>query len=74
MPAILNDWLTTGQVAELLGMSPARLSAAVWRRCFPTPAKTASGNLAWTEGDVEAARNYFAVAKSGRRPRVAVPA
>ena len=45
----------TRQVAEVLGVSPSRLSRAVWDQRFPAPAKGPGGAYLWMEADIRRA-------------------
>ncbi len=47
------DYLSTRQVARLLGVSVSLLTKAVWCGRVDPPQKSPSGNFLWTEADVE---------------------
>ena len=49
------NFLSTRQVARLLGITPARLTKALWDGRVDPPTKSPSGNYLWTIEDVERA-------------------
>ena len=50
----MSFW-STRQVARLLGITPARLTKAVWDGRVDPPEKSPSGNFLWTVADIERA-------------------
>jgi DNA-binding transcriptional MerR regulator len=52
--------LKTTAVADLLGVRYANLFYLVRERLIPIPQKDSSGDLVWSEDDVEAARQVLA--------------
>ncbi len=49
------DYLSTRQVAKLLGISVSLLTKAVWCGRVDPPQKSPSGNFLWTLTDIERA-------------------
>jgi len=49
------DYLSTRQVARLLGVSVSLLTKAVWCGRVDPPRKSPSGNFLWTRADVDRA-------------------
>ena len=47
------DYLSTRQVARLLGVSVSLLTKAVWCGRVDPPQKSPSGNFLWTPADIE---------------------
>jgi hypothetical protein len=46
------DYLSTRQVARLLGVSVSLLTKAVWSGRVDPPQKSPSGNFLWTPADI----------------------
>jgi excisionase family DNA binding protein len=57
---MLGRFLTTKQVAALLGVSGNTLATWIHRRHMPSPGKFGD-SLAWSERDIAAARRLLAV-------------
>jgi hypothetical protein len=51
----MHDYLSTRNVARLLGVSVSLLTKAVWSGRVDPPQKSPSGNFLWTHDDVERA-------------------
>ena len=49
------DYLSTRQVAGLLGVSVSLLTKALWCGRVDPPQKSPSGNFLWTPADIERA-------------------
>lgn len=49
------DYLSTRQVARLLGVSVSLLTKAVWCGRVDPPLKSPSGNFLWTPADIDRA-------------------
>jgi hypothetical protein len=47
------DYLSTRQVARLLGVSVSLITKAVWCGRVDPPQKSPAGNFLWTEADIE---------------------
>ena len=47
------NYLSTREVARLLGISASRLTKAVWSGNVDPPQKSPSGNFLWTPADIE---------------------
>ena len=69
----MTTYRKTSEVARLINVSFWSLSAAIRRdRIKPRPQKDGSGDLIWSDEDIERAREAFK--KTGRRRRKPTPA
>lgn len=51
----MNQFFSTRQVAEILGVKPDTLSKAIWTGRLKSPLKSPSGSYLWTKQDIEKA-------------------
>ena len=52
---MMATYLNTRDAAARLGISPSRLSRAVWERRIDPPMKSPSGGYLWTQEDIRRA-------------------
>ncbi len=71
MATILNMPLTTPQVAKKLGVSYGTVIRMVQHEQIPRPARDSSGDYAWTDNDVQAARGVLEERKRRREKATA---
>jgi hypothetical protein len=67
---VTQRFLSTIEVARLLGIKPGRLSAAIWDGRIAEPARGPGDSFLWTDEDVTRAASYFKIAL----PRPSEPA
>jgi len=64
----MQQYLSTRQVARLLGISVSLLTKAVWCGRVEPPQKSPSGNFLWTPADIDRA-SWVLLHKSFQKPK-----